>query len=79
MEPTQSAQPRRRTKHAHNCCSQCGACDDVKKPRKERKPHPLKGTDEIKERMAALRALKGKFPAAVADDIIAEDLKELTR
>ena len=42
------------------------------KQRKPRAPHPLKGTDEMKERMAAIRALKKSRDAedAKAADII---------
>lgn len=76
--------PKRRTKHAHECCSECGHIPDIpdipdKKPKRERKPHPLKGTDEMKQKMAALRALRKKsLTAADIEDIVVEDVLRFT-
>lgn len=68
-QPIQPTQPKRRSKSTSGCCSECGQAS-VKAPRKERKPHPLKGTDAMKERMTALRALKKSPDNVVAKDII---------
>lgn len=70
--------PKRRTKHVHECCSECGHIPDQKSKR-ERKPHPLKGTDEMKQKMAALRALRKKsLTAADIEDIVVEDVLRFT-
>lgn len=63
MEPTTAieSKPRRRSsKEQCSCCQTCGKSQAAMEPkqRKPRAPHPLKGTDEMKERMAAIRALK---------------------